>query len=236
MAYLKMSLSSSLWVAASAGLISHATFFIHGEHHIRAPKLSMIFFVLSNLIFLGHLTTYDYDLQCAAGATLSIMAAYCASVFGSIIVYRTLFHKLHKFPGPPVAKVTKLWHMWKVLGFGNHLLMEEMHKKYGDFVRIGQCRREFVTDPDMELSHSRTGPNEVVIFKAEAVHALHGVGSKCNKAPMYDILLPKTSLSTTRDHAFHDARRRIWDRGFSVKGPKVPVPQSVHKSSNQRSK
>ncbi|KAL8831711.1 MAG: hypothetical protein Q9170_005173, partial [Blastenia crenularia] len=73
--------------------------------------------------------------------------------------------------------------------------MEDMRCSYGDFVR--------------------TGPNEISIFKPEAVRALDGVGTKCSKSAWYDIMQPRVSLATTRDKGLHHERRKIWERAFS---------------------
>jgi hypothetical protein len=63
-----------------------------------------------------------------------------------------------------------------------------------------------------------SGPSEVSIFNPEAVPLLLGPGSKCTKADWYDANYPVISLHTLRDKGAHDARRRIWDRGFGAKG------------------
>ncbi|TGO57308.1 hypothetical protein BCON_0067g00290 [Botryotinia convoluta] len=70
--------------------------------------------------------------------------------------------------------------------------------------------------PPWRLTNLAVGPNELTIFKAQAVPVLDGVGTTCNKSPWYDLLIPRVSLATTRDKTMHDQRRRIWDRGFST--------------------
>ena len=47
--------------------------------------------------------------------------------------------------------------------------------------------------------------------------AVHGPHSECTKAAWYDNILPLQSVVTTRSRASHDARRRVWDQGFSIK-------------------
>lgn len=60
---------------------------------------------------------------------------------------------------------------------------------------------------------------------------INGPGSKCTKAPFYDLLLPRTSIITTRNKTFHDQRRRIWDHGFSAKALNQYEPQVDHYTS-----
>lgn len=51
------------------------------------------------------------------------------------IVY--FFHRLGGFPGPRVAKMSKLWNVVNSLKSTNFRLMEQTHHQYGDFVRTG---------------------------------------------------------------------------------------------------
>ena len=75
----------------------------------------------------------------------------------------------------------------------------------------------------------RSGPNEISIRSVEAVLAIHGPGSRCTKAPFYDLLLPRVSIITTRNKILHDQRRRIWDHGFSTKGTWLKVASTALK-------
>ena len=52
----------------------------------------------------------------------------------------------------------------------------------------------------------------------EAVEAIMGSRSTCTKSAWYDMGMPLVSLHQCRDRATHDKRRRVWDRGFSMKG------------------
>lgn len=60
---------------------------------------------------------------------------------------------------------------------------------------------------------------------------INGPGSKCTKAPFYDLLLPRTSIITTRNKTLHDQRRRIWDHGFGAKALNQYEPQVDHYTS-----
>ncbi|RGP77378.1 pisatin demethylase [Fusarium longipes] len=43
---------------------------------------------------------------------------------------------LKKYPGPFLAKFTRLWYMYQVSTGDSHLVLEKLHKKYGPIVRI----------------------------------------------------------------------------------------------------
>ncbi|RAL65000.1 hypothetical protein DID88_001590, partial [Monilinia fructigena] len=56
------------------------------------------------------------------------------------------------------------------------------------------------------------------LLKPEAVRALIEQSSKCTKSPWYDVVgLPHTTTHLERDRVKHDKRRKVWDRGLSVK-------------------
>ncbi|KAL9130770.1 MAG: hypothetical protein Q9217_001118 [Psora testacea] len=211
-----------IFLAVVAGLISHNAFFIRGEHHNRAPLLLRVYTMLSIIVYGGFYWGNGGTRQ-ATVKTATIVVAYAASLFASMTIYRVLFHKLRRFPGPIFARITKFWHISQLLRQPNFRLLDHLHDRYGDFVRIG--------------------PNEISIRSAEAMSEIHGSGSRCTKAPFYDLLLPRVSIITTRSRTLHDQRRRIWDHGFSAKAlnqyePKVmmycrQLEQQVAKRAGQ---
>jgi hypothetical protein len=75
--------------------------------------------------------------EAAIGSTV-LLITYAGGLFGSILVYRLFFHPLGPFPGPTFAKVSKLWHAFQLSNLCNHELLEELHQKYGEVVRISK--------------------------------------------------------------------------------------------------
>jgi tryprostatin B 6-hydroxylase len=121
------------------GIAVHRTIFIRGEWHLQAPD-----------IFLGHvwlivcllLARYYYqasEVEHLFQALVLMSLGYIPGVLGSIAAYRLFFHPLSKlgYPGPLMYRISKLWHVWNVRNSNNHLVMAELHRKYGDFVRTG---------------------------------------------------------------------------------------------------
>lgn len=124
---------------AAAGFLSHWTYFIHGEHHVQAPILLRISLSLPVVVFGGlwHFTNRDW--VSAVGITVQLLGSYYAALWTSILTYRIFFHRLNKFPGPFMFKVSKLWHVFKLAPKSdNYLQLDELHKRYGDFVRTGK--------------------------------------------------------------------------------------------------
>lgn len=131
-----MLLTLQLNSVAVAGVSSHLVYFIHGEHHIQAPKIFMLFLAMIFTIFF--IASCLDDLKEAVLFTICVVSSYSIALFGSIVTYRVFFHRLHKFPGPPMAKVSKFWNVVKASKSTNFRLMEVMRNRYGDFVRTGR--------------------------------------------------------------------------------------------------
>ncbi|KAI2629001.1 cytochrome P450 [Xylaria nigripes] len=184
--------------AAIAGTLSHLAIFIRKEWHMTAPYLVWAYASLVMLLFCGvHVWLPGRQISCSIRYTAAYVIFYCTGLFTSIVVYRRYFHRLRSFPGPWQASVTKLWHVWKCRGGQNHLLIEQLHHKYGSIIR--------------------TGPEELTIIDPHVPQVLDGPGNTCEKAVWYDFLLPEVAVNTTRSKKDHDFRRRIWDQGFSTK-------------------
>ncbi|KAK2873645.1 hypothetical protein FQN49_002198 [Arthroderma sp. PD_2] len=191
-----MSLSSQFVAASIVGIIAHHAVFKEGEWHMKAPILTKFYFSITSAVVIGEaLYSVYYDIpNIWRGAILITITTL--SLFASIIFYRIFFHRDRRFPGPFLAGVTKLWHTFHCAGAQNHLVVEKLHRKYGDFVR--------------------TGPAEITIFHPEAISKFDGPGNKCSKAVWYDFLLPHVGVNTMRNKTFHDQRRRVWTKGLST--------------------
>ncbi|KAF2450629.1 hypothetical protein P171DRAFT_426956 [Karstenula rhodostoma CBS 690.94] len=130
-----------------------------------------------------------------------IVTSFNTALLGSIGIYRLLFHRLRKFPGPVGAKITK-FHATRLAAKDVQYYKElaKMHEKYGDIVR--------------------TGPRELSVLRPTAVSVLYGPNSETRKSTWYGQTgndPKKCSIHMTRNFEQHRARRRAWDRGFSIK-------------------
>ncbi|RAL17616.1 cytochrome P450 [Aspergillus homomorphus CBS 101889] len=173
----------ALTLGALAGTGIHHSLFINGEWHIQAPAVLVSHLGAFGLIILLYSIVAYYG------------TGYLVALFTSITIYRIFFHRLSHFDGPFWARVSKLWHVWKVRDSKNHIFLAGLHAQYGDFIR--------------------TGPSEITVVHPDAFMVLDGPQTKCVKAEWYDLLHPGRALVTTRDKKIHAARRRQWNRGFS---------------------
>jgi tryprostatin B 6-hydroxylase len=128
-------------VAAAAGVLSHLLYFVRGEHHNNG--ITIIIFYLSLLPCLTSALYHygDISLLLSAAKALLLATSYFAGLYGSITVYRGVFHPLRKFDGPFWGKFSNLYHSWLLVERSdNYRLMTKLHHKYGDIVRTGKSR------------------------------------------------------------------------------------------------
>ncbi|KAK5446757.1 hypothetical protein LTS15_009690 [Exophiala xenobiotica] len=123
----------------------------------------------------------------------------CRSLWHAI--YNVFLSPLNKFPGPRLAALTKFWEIYHVIKCDRFLVIHELHKKYGNVVRIG--------------------PNEVSIASPKVFH--HVFVTKCSsfvKSDFYANIQPGigpkySGLFNYVDHARAMAERRDVQPMFS---------------------
>ena len=130
--------SPPLWLAIAAGIAAHRGLFIYGEWHMQAAMILLVHTAVYNLIWILLVALCNATFFEALIEASLISCCYLLSLFTNILVYRLFFHRLCGFPGPVLARSTKLWHAWKGRHSKNHLLLDDLHHKYGDFVRTGK--------------------------------------------------------------------------------------------------
>lgn len=125
-------------IAASLGPISHILYFVQGEHHQHTLQLLQILFYgfLPVSVTLGRILHLHY----AQGMQLAAMVigSYVATLWLSILVYRSFFHRLKSFPGPRLARLSKLYQFITGFKFDAFRRSHQVHQKYGNFVRTGK--------------------------------------------------------------------------------------------------
>lgn len=127
-------------LAVAAGLFAHNVVFIRGEWHLHIKHILIahVSIWLCTLYMLNRGDGFSLlPLLASAQQATWLATVYLVSLFTSMTVYRLFFHRLSRFPGPKMAAVSKLWHVWNVRKSTNHLFMTALHKKYGTVVRTG---------------------------------------------------------------------------------------------------
>ena len=134
-----MASTPQLVAAGAAGVLIHNLAFIHGEWHLRAMKV----LILHGLTYMSLILLESFYNKSSWFAAMTIssqmFSVYVLCLLGSIGIYRVFFHRLRDFPGPFLASISKFWHVAHCLDSKNHILLAKLHRKYGDFVRIGMA-------------------------------------------------------------------------------------------------
>jgi hypothetical protein len=139
----KSGVSQEMLLAALVGITLHLSVFIHGEHHMKAPILLWLHVLGTFALWYAKTTGTIGSSNDAIWEAGAVLGSYLIALLSSITIYRLYFHRARHFPGPILARVTKLWHAAHTLDSKNHIVLDELYKTYGDFVRTGTYRHMF---------------------------------------------------------------------------------------------
>ncbi|KAJ5190672.1 uncharacterized protein N7498_009657 [Penicillium cinerascens] len=179
-----------------AGALSYVTYFFHGEHHMYGfayIQAHTVLFAISTFL----LYRLGSPLVEALLQTLVYDGCFLAGLFGTLLAYRAFLNPLNAFPGPFIARIATFWISFRIKRLRMYKAFEELHQKYGYFVRVGS--------------------QEISITHPDAVVDIFGADSVCQKSTWYDISKPQDSVLLRRTFAKHSERRAIWTKAFSVK-------------------
>ncbi|KAJ5889437.1 cytochrome P450 [Penicillium tannophilum] len=114
-------------------------------------------------------------------------------------IYRITLHPLAKYPGPTLGAISQLWFV-RSWYFGKYFQdIEDLHKRYGDFVR--------------------TAPNELSIATAQSFNDIYGqVGRHQEvfiKSDFYDVGEKELTIVSERDVEKHKEVRRVLAPAFT---------------------
>ncbi|OAA33379.1 averantin oxidoreductase [Moelleriella libera RCEF 2490] len=121
-------------LAFAFGVALHLLVFRSGEWNLYTPHL-LIGSVMVNgaAIFALARLTPGTSLLASSRAVSAAFAAVLAGIYISILVYRALFHRLNRFPGPLPARISNAYvttlKMKKMHLYDD---VRQLHKKYGD--------------------------------------------------------------------------------------------------------
>jgi hypothetical protein len=78
------------------------------------------------------------DIWTALGQATVLEGSMLGGIFASMLIYRALFHRLNRFPGPFAARLSNFWITSKgAKNMDTYLQVQKLHEKYGDVVRVG---------------------------------------------------------------------------------------------------
>ncbi|KAK8199087.1 pisatin demethylase [Phyllosticta capitalensis] len=145
---------------------------------------------------------------------LSFLTRYWPWVLlGSLIaklVYNKFYNGLHKYPGPFLAAYTDWWRFFDVWDRQTHTTHIELHRKYGDIVRLG--------------------PGVLSFADPKAIKVIYGLNKGMIKSDFYPIQQATAkgrrlwSLFSTTDEDWHAKYRRCINGYFAMSSLKSYEP------------
>jgi hypothetical protein len=118
---------------------TQATYFVFKRYEPDSPlPLLVLLGVIPGIIANHLLPILPNNILLAA---LSIYTPYFSLIFAFVAAYRlSPFHPLAKYPGPILNKLSKFRVSWILAGGKVHIHYQDLHKEYGDVVRVGKFK------------------------------------------------------------------------------------------------
>lgn len=172
---LRASWQASAGASLVAGVAVHHTVFRCYEIDGYAWQLVFVHLGAMAALLASYIQTGEHQLASALFRVLVVANAYFVGVASSILLYRALFHPLHRFPGPFGAKLTRFYSMRTAIkSMKNYEDVQRLHRVYGDIVRVGESLYTLhsttgkVEDPIRFLCFSYVRMNEIECFPSNA--------------------------------------------------------------------
>ncbi|KAI0046870.1 cytochrome P450 [Auriscalpium vulgare] len=164
-------------------------------------KFSSSFYVLAFVATYASASRLESNV-CETPAVFSIFAfgMYTVWALTFTALYRlSPFHPLAGYPGPQYWWISSLWLTYISFRGRRHLVLDELHRQYGPFVRIGPNTLSINSPSAMSLYSSSTS-----------------IKSDSYLTPGH---VPGVSLFFKQPtEKLHSARRRVWESLFSAAG------------------
>ena len=167
----------SCGIAASLGVLSHLLYFIRGEHHTQALRILQLSILLPVVSIIALVQFGHYSISLAVQTTACVALSYTGSLWTSMIIYRLFFHPLRHFPGPRLAKVSKVYHVLCCWKRDNHRVKAGWHERYGEFVRIGKLSGLLQVSPQILAFLARSMMHDIR-SGLELAHLLYNIASR----------------------------------------------------------
>lgn len=130
--------SSIMLLAIASGVLMHVLVFRIGEWDTASP--SIVVGYASTISATTFLSTFHFSISVLE--IVQAAAYHVGGLFVSMLIYRHFFHRLSKYPGPFLARLTTFYITARSVR-KLHLFEEvrSLHAQYGDIVRLGTYKR-----------------------------------------------------------------------------------------------
>ncbi|RBR21164.1 hypothetical protein FVER53590_10685 [Fusarium verticillioides] len=180
------------------GVLVHIFILRKGEWDLWTVKLIKAWATYEVTVSLFLTQLYSFSVWQALSVTNKWFTSFVTGLSISILTYRAFFHRLNRFPGPFLARLSTFYATYLTVDEEHmYLEVQKLHEKYGDIVRIG--------------------PTELSIATPSSFRPIHAPSSPVIKSPFYGITHPWVMLLSERRKKEHALRRKSWDRAFTTK-------------------
>lgn len=145
-----------LITSLALGVLSHLLIFIHKEWHLQVAKVVLIHLLGAACLWYAFSVIEPQDISFTGQETIFTFTSYLVGLYSSIAIYRVVFHPLRRLPGPRLAPLTKIYHVWCCRNKKNYQILDNWYKKYGRVVRIGKLCGIALLNTVVDLSKGRT--------------------------------------------------------------------------------
>ncbi|KLO97291.1 pisatin demethylase cytochrome P450 [Fusarium fujikuroi] len=186
------------------GVLVHIFVLRKGEWDLWTVKFFKAWATYEVTVSLFLTQLYSFSVWQAVSVTNKWFASFAAGLTISILSYRAFFHRLNRFPGPFIARLSTVYATYLAVDEEHmYLEVQKLHEKYGDIISIAT---------------------------PSSFRPIHAPSSPVIKSPFYGITHPWVMLLSERRKKEHAIRRKAWDRAFTTKGTE-PFPQPQETSA-----
>lgn len=183
----------NLYSEAISILLGIITWFTLNRQPIRGDYAVLLYFVsFASFCFLNSIFAYYHPSR-----IILYWSIYTTSALSTTLLYRVSpFHPLANFPGPFWWRISSLKLAYISSKGKRHIVLHELHNKYGQYVRIG--------------------PDVLSINSSEGLQAIYGSGMEKSDAYVTPGHLDAVSMFfKQKSRLVHSMRKRIWQAAFT---------------------
>lgn len=124
-----------------------------------------------------------------------------------IAIYNLFLHPLAGYPGPPLARASRLWYLIKLMNGDLAFDIAEAHKKYGDTVRVAPNELSYIASSAWK---------DIFTYKAGK--------SEMSKDPVFYAGTFSVNSILDANQERHEVMRRLMSHGFTASALREQSP------------
>ena len=199
-------------------VVSSLCKYVHLEHPISFSGSISFSILIRNYSFVRSFLSMTQYINLVFGQSVESMFLYATVLvsFATIyIAYLFFGGPVGKIPGPPLAKLSRVWLVRLSRKGDMHRKMIDLHAKYGTLVRTGPNE---VSVSDLNAIKIIYGKTNALVCSGNDFDNSEGYGSKFRRSDWYSVFQGhrKFDLFGERDKRIHSSQRRLVSSIYSM--------------------